>query len=219
MSQQAFQSALARLVTDGGFRARARDAGEAAFGSELTALERRRLASAASAHGVAVTASLIASYRLGKILALLPLTRVLLGNDRLARELKLFWDEHPPTSFYALDEALEFCSHLRRRLEQRRLRSAYLDEVIGYEGAVLHLTRHRPAGEQPPPQRVEFRHDPGLLLPCLGSGRRPRAVPERPCVFIGTLAGDGTTAWSVAHAASGDVARDLVEPLAKHRQR
>jgi hypothetical protein len=195
VSQEAFQAALARLVTEAGFRALIRAEGEAALPSGLSELERRRLARAARDHGLDVTASLVASYRLGKILGLLPLTRVLLGDERLGRELRLFWEEHPPTSFYAASEALAFCGHLERRLARRRLRAAYLAEVVGYERAVLELTRPRPDGERPPPQRVEFRHDPARLLRCLGSGRRPRGVPERPCVFIGTLADDGTMDW------------------------
>jgi hypothetical protein len=206
VSQEAFQAALARLVTEAGFRALIRAEGEAAIPSGLSELERRRLARAACHHGLEVTASLVASYRLGKILGLLPLTRVLLGDDRLIRELRLFWEERPPTSFYAADEALAFCGHVERRLARRRLRAAYLAEVVAYERAVLELTRPRPDGERPAPQRVEFRHDPARLLPCLGSGRRPRGIPERPCVFVGTLADDGTMDWSAEVSPSAVVA-------------
>jgi hypothetical protein len=196
VSQEAFQASLARLVTEAGFRALIRAVGEAATPSGLSELERRRLAQAARDHGLEVTASLVASYRLGKILGLLPLTRVLLGDEGLTRELRLFWEEHPPTSFYAADEALAFCGHLERRLVRGRLRRVYLAEVVAYERAVLELTRPRPAGDRPAPQRVAFRHDPARLVPCLRSGRRPRGIPERPCAFIGTLADDGTMDWS-----------------------
>jgi hypothetical protein len=206
VSQRAFQTALTRLVTEARFRARARVEGEAAFGPGLTALERRRLARAARDHGLDVTASLVASYRLGKILGLLPLTRVLLGDDRLGREVRLFWEEHPPTSFYAPEEAVAFCDHLERRRAQGRLRLAYLREVVGYERAVLQLRRPRPDGERAAPQRVEFRHDPAQLLPCLGSGRRPRGIRDRPCVFVGTVADDGTIDWSSEAARSAVVA-------------
>jgi hypothetical protein len=196
VSQEAFQTALARLVTETDFREHARAHGESAFSSDLTELERRRLARAAGDHGLDVTAALIASYRLGKILGLLPLTRVLLGEDRLGRELRLFWEEHPPTSFYAPDEALAFGAHLQRRLDSGLLRAAYLEEVVAYECAVLELRRPRTAGERPAPQRVRFRHDPVRLLTSLGAGRRPRRVPELSCVFTGTLADDGTMEWS-----------------------
>lgn len=196
MSLQAFQTALARLVTDAEFRQRARSEGEAIFDLELSQLERRRLAKLARDHGVEVTASLVTSYRLGKILALLPLTRVLLGDDRLVRELRLFWANHPPTSFYAADESLTFCEHLHRRSRAGRLRVTYLDEVVAYERAVLELRRPRPAGERPPPQRVCFQHDPARLLSRLGAGQRPRAVPERSCVVTGFVADDGTIDWA-----------------------
>jgi hypothetical protein len=193
MSQQAFQTALARLVTDRSFRNKARSEGEAIFDFDLTPLERRRLAHLAGDHGVEVTASLITSYRLGKILTLLPLTRVLLGDDRLTRELRLFWSDHPPTSFYAPEESLAFCDHLQRR----RLRVAYLEDVVAYERASLELRRPRPAGVVPPPQRVRFHHHPALLLTRLGAGRRPRALPEVDCTFVGTTADGSTIEWAV----------------------
>ena len=121
---------------------------------------------------------------------------------------------HPPTSFYAAGEALAFCGHLERQLARRRLRAAYLAEVLAYERAVLELTRPRPDGERPPPQRLEVRHDPRRLLPCLGSGRRPRGIPERSCVFIGTLADDGTMDWWAEVSRAGVVvARGLADDL------
>jgi hypothetical protein len=198
VSQEAFQTAVARLVTETDFRERVRADREAALDSDLSGLERRRLVKIAGDHGIGVTASLIASYRLGKVIGLLPLTRVLLGNERLAHELRSFWAEHPPTSFYAVEEGLAFCDHLRRALRLGRLRQVYLGEVVAYERAILELTRPRASGDHPPPQRVRFTHDPVRLLSPLGVGRCPRGVPERHCVFTGSLAEDGTMEWSVA---------------------
>ena len=198
MSLQAFQSALARLVTDTDFRQRVRSQGGEILGSDLSPRERTRLTRLTDDHGLDVTASWVTSFRLGKILALLPLTRVLLGDDRLVRELRLFWADQAPTSFYAVDESLAFCDHLRRRRRSNRLRAAYLDDVVAYERAVLELRRPRPPGERPPPQLVHFRHDPARLLTCLGEGRRPRGVPKLACAFTGVLADDGTIDWIVA---------------------
>jgi len=203
VSQEAFQTALARLVTETDFRERVRADGEAALDRDLTRLEQERLVKLAGDHGLEVTASLIASYRLGKVLGLLPLTRVLLGNERLGRELRHFWADHPPTSFYAADECVAFCDHLRRALRLGRLRQVYLAEVVAYERAVLELTRPRVTGDQPPPQLVRFRHDPVRLPTPLGAGRRPRGVPERHCVFTGSLADDGTMKWSVTEKRGG----------------
>jgi hypothetical protein len=198
MSLQAFQAALARLVTDADFRQRLRSQGSEVLGSDLSPRERARLARLADDHGLDVTASLVTSFRLGKILALLPLTRVLLGDERLVRELRLFWAEHPPTSFYAVEESLAFCDHLQRRRRSNHLRAAYLDDVLAYERAVLELRKPRPIGERPPPQFVRFRHDPARLLNSLGEGRRPRAVPKLACAFTGVLDEDGTIDWIVA---------------------
>jgi hypothetical protein len=198
MSLQAFQTALARLVTDTDLRQRVRSEGSAMLDSDLSPRERTRLARLTGDHGLDVTASLVTSFRLGKILALLPLTRVLLGDDRLVRELRLFWADHAPTSFYAVDESLAFCDHLQRRRRSNRLRVAYLDDVMAYERAVLELRKPRPIGERPPPQRVRFRHDPARLLTCLGEGRRPRTIPKLSCAFTGILADDGTIDWLVA---------------------
>jgi hypothetical protein len=197
VSQRAFQTALARLVTEADFRERARSEGETTFDSDLTALERRRLARLSRDHGLKVTAALVTSYRLGKILTLLPLTRVLLGDDRLVRELTLFWSDHPPTSFYAVDESIAFCEHLQQRRRSKRVRVNYLEDVVAYEHAVLQLQRPRPTGERAPPQRVRFHHDPAQLLTCLGAGRRPRAVAELRCVATGSVADDGTIDWSL----------------------
>jgi hypothetical protein len=114
------------------------------------------------------------------------------------RELKLFWSDHSPTSFYAVDESLAFCEHLQQRRRSKRVRVNYLEDVVAYERAVLELQRPRPTGESPPPQRVRFHHDPARLLSCLGAGRRPRALPELPCVATGSIADDGTIDWSLA---------------------
>jgi hypothetical protein len=197
MSLQAFQTALARLVTDADFRERARSQGSAILGSDLSPRERARLARLTDDHGLDVTASLVTSFRLGKILALLPLTRVLLGDDMLVRELRLFWADHAPTSFYAVDESLAFCDHLQQRRRSNRLPVAYLEEVVAYERAVLELRKPRPIGEGSPPQLVRFRHDPARLLTCLGRGTRPRAIPKRNCAFTGIVAEDGTIDWIV----------------------
>ena len=103
---------------------------------------------------------------------------------------------NPPSSFSFLPEALEFCSFL----ERRRLRSTYLGEVLAYERATLELERARvgPA----PAQSVRFRHDPVRLLGDLAAGRRPRAVPARPCVLLGSKDGDAPVRWTLVDAVS-----------------
>jgi len=123
MTEVAFQRALGRLVTDRRFRRRLGRA--TALPAGLSGLERRRLAALAAAPGVALTARLIDSFRLGKLITLLPLTRALLGPARFAREAEGYCAKTPPTSFYLADEALAFCDHL---VVARR--HAYLAEVV-----------------------------------------------------------------------------------------
>jgi hypothetical protein len=79
---------------------------------DLSDRERRRLVGIATDPGLEITATLIKSFRLGKILTLLPLTRTLIGNERLAREATRFWAARPPTTLYPLEEAVEFCDYL-----------------------------------------------------------------------------------------------------------
>jgi hypothetical protein len=194
VSARAFQAALSRLALEPDFRARVSADGDAALDGDLTPLERRRLAAVAGDPGMDLTAFLIRSFRLGKIVTLLPLTRTLLGNKRLADEAQRFWSEHPPTSFYFLEEALAFCDHLLAR----PLRVKYLDEVVGYERTMLELKRVRTNGDRPAPQPLAFDHDPVQLLTTLAAGRRPRAVPEQHCVMVATLDEDDAIQWQPA---------------------
>ncbi len=195
MSLAAFQSALARLVTDTCWREEVRTGGPSAAGEGLTERERRRLREAAGDPGLAVTATLVRSFRLAKIVTLLPLTRSLLGDTILAREVRRFWAEEPPRTFYALDEAQAFAADLLRR----RLRNPFVDEVVGFERAMLELRRARPGNRRPPAQTVRFRHDPRIVLGALAAGRLPpRRLREHPCVLRADLAADGTVEWSPA---------------------
>ena len=156
MSQAAFQRALGQLVTDRAFR---RQLGRGAnLPARLSALERRRLAALAKAPGVALTARLIDSFRLGKLISLLPLSRALLGPVRFAREAELYCAKARPVSFYLADEALAFCDHLRSSC-----RRPYLAEVVAYERAMIELKRPRPDGAPRPTARVVFDHDPAGL--------------------------------------------------------
>jgi hypothetical protein len=194
MSLCGYQSMLARLATDSTLRDAVRLNGDAAFrGAELTARERARLLQVAFDPGLDVTAMLISSFRLGKILSLLPLTRVVLGERRLGREVKLFWKGRPPTSFYALEEVLAFCDYLEGRLSTG-LRVAYLREVLYVERAMLELRRVGTKGVTT--REVRFRHDPTQLLPCLVAGRRPRGIRALSCALVAVAEQDGTIRWS-----------------------
>jgi hypothetical protein len=190
MSEVAFQRALGRLVTDHRFRQRLGRGESVPAG--LSSRERRRIAALAVAPGVALTARLIDSFRLGKLITLLPLTRALLGPARFAREAEVYCAKTPPTSFYLADEALAFCDHLAVAC-----RRPYLAEVAAYERAMIELKRPWPDGAARPSQRIVFHHDPARLLPALARGERPRAVPRRRCVAVGFVGADGQVDWRI----------------------
>ena len=116
MSIRTFQSMLARMVADPEFRDRVRNREDGALDADLTPLETERLRSVAASRGLDAHRTLHKSFRLGKLYTLLPFTCVLLGDDRLAAEVGLYWASHIPTSFYFLGEAIEFCDHLLARM-------------------------------------------------------------------------------------------------------
>jgi hypothetical protein len=194
MSALAFQTALARLIVDPDFRDAVRGQGPGALPGPLTGLEASRLVTIAGDRGLDMNRTLHKGFRLGKLRALLPLTCALLTPARLAREVTAFWQANTPSSFSFLPEALEFCTFL----EQRPRRSAYLAEVLAYERATLELERARVGAA--PPQSVRFRHDPVRLLGMLAAGRRPWAVPVRPCLLLGSKDGDAPAHWTLVEA-------------------
>lgn len=190
MTQLRFQQLLGRLVTDCDFRERLRRG--APPHRNLSQLERQRLKFLAAEPGLRLTARLIDSFRLGKLITLLPLTRALLGPVAFARQAEAYFATTPPVSFYLPEEALGFCDFLRTRP-----RRAYLHEVVGYERAMIELKRPRTESAKPRIERVVFRHDPAVLLPVLARGERPSGVKRRACVAIGFLDARGAVDWRV----------------------
>lgn len=190
MSLARFQDAMVRLILDPDFRDLVA-AGDEMPGDDLDARETARLRHIARHPGLGINRTLHKGFRLGKLRGLLPFTCRLLGTQRLCDELARFWRDHPPASFYFLPEAVDFCDWLARR----RLRLRYLDDVIAYERATLELERARTG--PPPVQLVRFRHDPTALLATLSQGRRPRGIPERPCVAVARLDAQGKAVWTL----------------------
>lgn len=189
MSLARFQACMARLITDPAFRDRVRSGDPGVLAGNLTALERVRLCRIASDRGLDINRTLHKGFRLGKLRAMLPLTCEALGPKRLTREVAAFWAQCPPTSFYFIAEALDFCDFLA----MRRLRGVYLEEVIAYERAALALDQA--GADKPIEYAVRFRHEPAMLLACLAERRRPRAIPRRDCTAFGTRGEDGRAHW------------------------
>lgn len=199
MSAAVFQSALARLVVDPDFRDGVRGRGAEALPDDLSDLERERLLAVAVDPGLDITLTLHKGFRLAKLLAWIPLTCVVLGRESRTREVAEFWKRRLPVSFYYLEEAVAFCDYLLERVGEG-LDIPYLEEVAAYERASLELRRARPAGEAVVPQRVDFRHDPEVLLEALARGEALADLPEMPCRLIGRRV-EGGVEWSLQTAA------------------
>jgi hypothetical protein len=201
VSQRAFQTLAARLVVEPDFRGLVCAGGAAALeresGGSLTELESRRLLAVAADPGLDATRLVHFDFRLSKLYVMLPLTRFLLGRERMLREAHAFWRASPPVTHYFIKEAVDFCDHLQERLRTRALRARYLAEVLAYERAELELKRPRPGGRAPRPRLVPFRHDPRALLSALARGRRPRAIPLRACTLVATLDTEGNVRWDI----------------------
>lgn len=199
MTQRRFQAALARLVADPRFRDAMRR-GRSVGTSGLSDRELRRLRAVADDPGLDVTRTLHKGFRLGKLLAFLPLSCQLLGDRRLAREVGAYWRTHPPRSFYFLEEALSFADHLLART-RRGLRVPYLADVLAYERTVLWL--QRPWPPTPPPVEVAFEHEPDRLLALLAAGSRPRGLARHPVRYVARRTADGRVEWTRPSAGVG----------------
>ena len=186
------------MVVESSFRERVRREGAEALNASLSEREVRRLLALASDRGLQATRLVHKDFRLSKLYIMLPLTRFLLGRERMLREVHLFWEENLPVTHYLLEEAIEFCDFLLRRLDAGRLRLKYLAEVVAYERAELELKRPRPQRLPPSPQRVRFRHHPASLLTALARRRVPRAIPVCECTLVATLDSDGQVQWAEA---------------------
>jgi hypothetical protein len=195
-----FQAVVARLVVDPAFRDRVRSPGTAALDGELSSLEQERVMSIVDEKGLDATRTLHKSFRLTKLYATLPLTRKLLGSNRLAREISSFWEATPSDSHYFVDESIAFCDFLKRRLRSG-LRIKYLEEIASYERANLNLRRARTDTEIAEPETVTFHHDPVTLFEQLLEGKQPRAIPQRACTMIGTVDEEGEVNWRLAESA------------------
>ena len=193
----AFQSTVARLVADPDFRDLVGVKGAKALGADLTTLERERVLAIVSDKGLDAVRTLHKSFRLTKIYSMLPMTRTLLGPDRIGREVSTFWKAELPVSHYFIGEAMAFCDFLLNRISLG-LRIKYLAETVAYERANLELRRPGTDDAVPEPQFVKFDHDPVTLFTQLMNGKRPRAVPALSCLLVGSLSQDGEVQWFIA---------------------
>ena len=200
VTQTAFQANVARLVVDPDFRDRVRANGCQSLEGELTSLEQERVMSIVFERGLDATRTLHKSFRLTKLYTMLPLTRRLLGPERLAPLISSFWQLSPPVSHYFLEETIAFCDFLLDRIRSG-LVVEYLEEVLSYERANLILKRPLPGADESQTLEIQFRHDPSSLFEQLSKGKLPRNVQARSCVLKGRRELDGGIHWEMSDAA------------------
>ncbi len=193
MSLERFQALQARLVVDPGFRERVVAAqGALTEEPDLTALERRRLAAIARSEGLRISVLVHRGWRLGKLLTLLPRTCSMLGPDRAAAELDVFWRRQLPRSLYFHDEAIAFADHLADTSDDLGL--PYLREVVAFERAEVELMR---PGTEPGERRsVVMPRELGARL-AGAIGDAASGGPMEAAVFVGERLAEGGTRWSL----------------------
>lgn len=196
MSLELFQATMVRLIADPDFRDRVRSREKHSLPNALSSREADRLLVIANSRGLDVNRTLHKGFRLGKLRALLPLTCQALGSRRLGREASAFWLAHPPTSFYFLPEAIQFCDFLASRPHLGR----YVADARAYERATLELQRARIGAA--PPQTIRFHYDPGRLLATLAAGQRPRGIDRKDCTAVGDLDVEGRVRWQIVTTTS-----------------
>ncbi len=185
MTLAVFQTALAELVAE------ARDG---SGGEDLADIERRRLAALADDRGVATMRMLYMSWRLTKVLSLLPLSLKLLGDEQTAALLRAFWAIRKATSLHFVEECLEFAAFLHARVDDK---PQHFAAILDFETARLQLRMQQSLGLRPAAQRVVFGAEPAALLAALQGGADLSSVRPCPAVLRGELDADGHERWTI----------------------
>lgn len=185
MTLAAFQSALAELVAE------ARDGSGR---DDLAAVERQRLAALADDRGVATMRMLYMSWRLTKVLSLLPLSLRVLGDERTAALLRAFWAIRKATSLHFVEECLEFAAFLHARVQDK---PQHFAAILDFETARLQLRMQQSLGLRPAAQRVVFDAEPAALFAAVQGGSDLSSVPPCDAVLRGELDADGRERWTI----------------------
>ena len=194
MNSPAFQAAFVRLVTDHDFRDAVRS-GQVPDGL-ADDTERAHLVHLAAQPGIAAMRVVYRSFRVNKVLAMLPLTGRLLGDKALYDALERYWRETPSGSFYYFEEAGRFCDHLWERIESGDLDVPLLRDVLLYEQASIRLQQAAGEGRELLLQ-VDFEHDPSLLENLANGRPPPPALTSSPTALLGAARATGAIEWYV----------------------
>lgn len=189
MTLAVFQRALAELVADGA-------AGAVPAG--LDAIERERLAGLVGTRGVRTMRMLYMSWRLTKVLSLLPLTMKALGDERAAEMLHAFWRIRRATSLHFVEECLDFAAFLHDRVVAAETEPpAFFADILAFETARLRLRHRQSLGLPSEDERVRLSTPPAALFAALTDGLDLATLPVTETVLRGSLAADGSESWVI----------------------
>ena len=186
MSAEKFQSLLAELVAGGSVPPHSMEG--------LTAMERQRLEAVTEQDGIQIMRTLYFSWRLTKILTLLPFTAALMGDEKLALYLKDFWSRRNATSLYFVEECLAFLSFLKDTLLEDL---PHFESVSAFERARLELRLEISKGKTFESREVYFHCNPSSLFEALGNGGDLSNLPVLDVVLRGSLTSGGREEWTV----------------------
>jgi hypothetical protein len=185
VSLQAFQSSLGQLMTGGA----------ADNDPELTDVERCKLGEIALSPGLATVQMLYQSWRLAKVLTLLPMTIEALG-DESTELLADFWRHRRARGPYFLEECgafLDFVEHRKPAVDRPAL-----TDVMAFERARLEMRKALGQGQPPVVASVSFEHDPAAVFRSV-RGDGTATLEFSPTKLRGDLWEDGTEQWTIVN--------------------
>jgi hypothetical protein len=185
MSLQAYQAALAELVAEGIDGTDRRD---------LSATERCRLSALAGTPGISTMGMLYRSWRLTKVLSLLPMTLKALGDEQAATLLNQFWRTRRATSLHFVAECLEFANYVRTAKPDH---PDFLVDILAFESARLEMRLEQSQGAAPRARLVSFACDPTSLFEAIQSGGDVSLVPRVGAVLMGQLDAENQEHWTI----------------------
>lgn len=180
MSLAALQASYARIVTDS-------DGAD-----DLSERELEQLRGFEDDAGLGVVKMLYRSWRLTKVLSLLPLTTGSIPTDELSELLGQFWQGRQAVGPYFVEECLAFLDFLS---DCEIPRSDRLLDLIAFERARLELHDEVAAGAPSAERHVVLRHRPSrLFAPDTGDECPP---PEAESTVHGQVDEHGNERWIV----------------------
>jgi hypothetical protein len=165
---------------------------------DVTEQERRRLDRVQQQAGRELMRELYVAWRLTKVLSLLPFTCGAVSEDWLGKALARYWNKHPATSFYFIEECLEVVGFLRQAILELPGAPLLLD-VLAFDEVRLAARAGAAAGHSSP-EFVRLSHEPAALLRALREGGDLNAVPPDDVELRVEVTAAGEEVWSIVPA-------------------